>query len=73
MTNIPDTLPSTIFDQLRSRTNFLTGSEVMALIGVSRNALCKWVRAGLIPAVRIGKDNRFDPIQLAIWITAHQM
>ena len=20
-----------------------------------------------------GKDNRFDPIQLAIWITAHQM
>jgi excisionase family DNA binding protein len=45
----------------------------MSLLGVSRNALCRWVRTGKLPAIRIGKDNRFDPAALAGWLEAHQM
>lgn len=58
----------TIVDQLRSRTSLLTGAEVMALLNISRNGLCTWVRAGRIPALRLGKDNRFDPMALADWL-----
>jgi excisionase family DNA binding protein len=63
----------TIVSQLRKRTTYLSGSEVMSLLGVSRNALCRWVRTGKLPALRLGKDNRFDPAALAGWLEAHQM
>jgi excisionase family DNA binding protein len=58
----------TIIDQLRSRTSLLTGTEVMALLQISRNGLCQWCREGRIPYLRIGKDNRFDPLALAAWL-----
>ena len=64
---------ATIVSQLKARTTYLSGSEVMSLLKVSRNALCRWVRTGKLPAIRIGKDNRFDPLQLAGWLEAHQM
>ena len=64
---------STIVSQLRARTTYLSGSEVMSMLGVSRNTLCRWVRTGKLPALRLGKDNRFDPAVLADWLEAHQM
>jgi excisionase family DNA binding protein len=73
MTNTPVTLPSTIVDELRTRARLLSGSEVMSIIGVSRNALCRWARTGVIPALRIGKNYKFDPAALATWIAARQM
>jgi excisionase family DNA binding protein len=45
----------------------------MSMLGVSRNTLCRWVRTGKLPALRLGKDNRFDPAVLADWLEAHQM
>jgi excisionase family DNA binding protein len=69
-----DVSPSaTLVSRLKARTAYLSGSEVMSLLGVSRNALCRWVRTGKLPAIRIGKDNRFAPLQLAGWIEACQM
>ena len=40
----------------------------MALLQISRNGLCQWCREGRIPYLRIGKDNRFDPLALAAWL-----
>jgi excisionase family DNA binding protein len=45
-------------------TPLLTTSEAMAFLKVSRNALCKWVRDGRIPAVTLPNGAyRFDPDQ----------
>lgn len=46
----------------------MTTTEVMGILGVTKNALCHWVRSGRIPAMRIGKDNKFDPANLARWL-----
>jgi len=64
---------ATLVSRLKAHTAYLSGSEVMSLLGVSRNALCRWMRTGKLPAIRIGKDNRFDPAALAGWLEAHQM
>jgi len=45
----------------------------MSLFGISRNALCRWVRDGSIPALRIGKDKKFDPQSLSVWLEARQL
>ena len=63
----------TLVRQLRMRTTYLTCTEVMHLLGKSRNAMCRWVRKGVIPGFRFGKDYRFDPVVLAHWIEAHAM
>jgi excisionase family DNA binding protein len=68
MTADETTPKSTIIDQLGTRASLLTGAEVMALLGVTRNTLCRWCRTGLIPFLRVGKDNRFDPTALAAWL-----
>ena len=45
----------------------------MAIIGVTRQTLCDWVRRGVISAIRIGKDNKFDPAVLASWLATRQL
>jgi excisionase family DNA binding protein len=71
------TLPApsaTIVEQLSVRTTFLTGSEIMALVGISRPVLCRWVRSGRLPgAFKLGKNYRFDPATIAAWIAARHM
>jgi excisionase family DNA binding protein len=57
-----------IIDQLKHRKAYLKTTEVMAILGVTRATLCGWVRSGSIGAVRIGKDNKFDPLALALWL-----
>lgn len=59
-----------IVSQLKLHTSYLSSTEVMGILGYSRKTLCAWVRAGGIPAVRIGRDNKFDPWELALWIEA---
>jgi hypothetical protein len=60
----------TIADRLRLRTTYLPATEVMEILGVDRATLCAWVRSGTIEAVRIGKNNKFDPVTLSNWIDA---
>jgi excisionase family DNA binding protein len=63
----------TIIDQLHQRKTYLTSTEVMAIIGVTRQTLCDWVRRGVISAIRIGKDNKFDTAVLASWLATRQL
>ena len=53
---------NTIVNQLRQRVR---ATEVMAMLGVTRNTLCDWINAGILPAFRIGKNNVCDPAELA--------
>ena len=38
--------------------------------GVSREALYKWARGGVVPCVHIGRRVLFDEIELDAWIAA---
>jgi len=63
----------TIIDDLRRRRGYVSSTETMAILGVTRQTLCRWVNAGTITAVRIGKDNKFDPAHLAAWLEQRQI
>ena len=66
-----ETAQSTIIDRLKQRTAFMRTTEVMELFGVTRATLCGWVRTGTIAAVRIGKENKFDPAEVIRYLTVH--
>lgn len=66
-----ETAQSTIIDQLKQRRTYMPTREVMGLLGVTRPTLCGWVRAGTIAAVRIGKENKFDPAEVIRYLTVH--
>jgi hypothetical protein len=62
-----------IVAKLKLRKSYLYTTEVMGILRRSRNTLCAWVKAGDIPAVRVGRNNMFDPWELALWIEARQL
>jgi len=64
---------STIIDQLRSRQSYVGSTEAMAILGVTRQTLCRWVAEGRITAVRIGNALKFDPQHLADWLEGRQI
>jgi excisionase family DNA binding protein len=65
-------LKNTIVDQLRQRTTYVRATEVMAILGVTRNTLCDWINAGTLPAFRLGKNNVLDPTELADFLEARK-
>jgi hypothetical protein len=71
MANYP--VSSTIIAKLKLRTGYLNTTEVMEILRRSRNTLCAWVKAGDIPALRMGRDNMFDPLELAHWLEERQL
>jgi hypothetical protein len=66
-----DIPPNTLIAQLRERKSYLSTTEVLAILGCTRNTLCGWVRAGKLSATRL-PDNRyvFDPVVLAQWLSS---
>jgi excisionase family DNA binding protein len=63
----------TIIERLKLRTSYVTSTEAMVILGVTRQTLCRWVTEGRIPAVRIGPSNKFDPAHLADWLEERQI
>ncbi len=63
----------TIIDHLRRRRGLISSTETMQILGCSRKSLCAWVKAGRIPAYRIGKDNKFDPHDVANFLNARRI
>ena len=62
----------TIVDQLKQRTSYVRATEVMAILGVTRQKLCDWINTGQLPAIRLGKNNVVDPADLASFLQARQ-
>jgi excisionase family DNA binding protein len=55
-------------EKLLARTGPLAIAEVSDVLGFHEVTLRNWVRAGKVPAVRIG--GQFDPAKLAGWVGA---
>ena len=49
-------------------TSYVRASEVMSILGITRNTLCDWINAGTLPAFRLGKNNVCDPAELAAFL-----
>ena len=57
-----------ITDQLRSKKRLMTPDEVADLLAISPKTIYARVKAGTIPAIRIGASIRFDPADIAGWL-----
>jgi excisionase family DNA binding protein len=57
---------------LRQRTTAMTVTEVAQLLQVSEQTLYRYAQRGLIPVLRFGDVVRFDPTQIADWLSAQQ-
>jgi predicted DNA-binding transcriptional regulator AlpA len=68
MTRHASPLKNTIVEGLKQRTTYVRASEVMSILGITRNTLCDWINRGLLPAFRIGKNNVCDPMELAAFL-----
>jgi excisionase family DNA binding protein len=66
-------VPETIIDALRTRKGYVSSTETMAILGVTRQTLCRWVSEGRISAVKIGISYKFDPAYLAEWLEARRV
>jgi excisionase family DNA binding protein len=74
MRSISSGFPAMVFEYLRGRVTLLITTEVMNLLGVSKNTLCKWVRECGLPAFRMPDHSyRFDPVQLLQWLENRQL
>ena len=49
---------------------FLQADEVAAMLDVNRYRVYELVRSKQIPAVRLGRSVRFDPVRLDEWLAA---
>ena len=66
--NLKTPLNGTIVHQLQARRTYVSSTEVMSILGVSRKTLCGWINSGTLSAYRLGKSNVCDPQILAEWI-----
>jgi excisionase family DNA binding protein len=65
-----ETAQPSIIDQLKLRRTYMRTKEVMEILDVTRGTLCQWVREGAINAVRMGKENKFDPAEVVRYLSA---
>lgn len=63
------TLP-TIIDQLASRKTYVSSTECLDILGITRQTFCLWVREGKLKALRIGNAYVVDPVYLSQWLMA---
>jgi excisionase family DNA binding protein len=58
-----------ILQTLESKEHALKAGELAKLLGVTRQHIYKMAAASVIPSFRIGAAVRFDPRQVAEWLT----
>jgi excisionase family DNA binding protein len=58
----------TLLEQLKAKNTFLTVPETAALIRAHAVTVRDWIRAGTLPAIRIGNKWVVDPGELASWM-----
>jgi excisionase family DNA binding protein len=61
-----------IANALRQRTTVMTVVEVAKLLQISEQTVYRYAQRGLIPALHFGDIVRFEPTQVADWLTTKQ-
>ena len=60
----------TIIEQLNARKTYVSSTEAIVILGITRQTFCLWVREGKITALRIGNAYKVDPSHLAAFLNA---
>ena len=63
----------TIINELKNRKTFIKTKELISILDLTKNTLCKYVREGKIAAVRIGNGNGFDPMAVVAYLEAREL
>ena len=70
---LQETTPPTIIEQLANRKSYVSSTECLDILGITRQTFCLWVRAGKLAAIRIGNSYMVDPVYLALWLRAREV
>ena len=60
------------YSHIESRPAFLTTDEVLDYLKVTSRTIYRLIRAGDLPAVRIGRQWRFRQCDLDAWLERHR-
>jgi excisionase family DNA binding protein len=63
-------IASTIIEQLEARKTYVSSTEAIDILGITRQTFCLWVREGKLAALRIGNAYKVDPAHLAGFLRA---
>lgn len=63
----------TIIDQLAVRKTYVTSTEAISILRITRQTFCLWVREGKLAALRIGNAYVVDPVVLCAFLRARQV
>lgn len=65
-----ETIQPTIIQQLSTRKTYVSSTEAIGILGITRQTFCLWVRQGKLAALRIGNAYMVDPATLASFLSA---
>ncbi len=67
---LADRLATKIVEKQNQPKKFITTQEFMALKGVTKQTVSRWIRNGL--PVEKGRPNRFNPEKVDKWLEKHR-
>lgn len=68
-----ETTQPTIIQQLHTRKTYVSSTEAIGILGITRQTFCLWVRQGKLAALRIGNAYMVDPVVLSVFLAARQV
>jgi hypothetical protein len=68
-----ETTQPTIIQQLYTRKTYVSSTEAIGILGITRQTFCLWVRQGKLAALRIGNAYMVDPVVLSVFLAARQV
>jgi hypothetical protein len=63
----------TIIEQLAARKTYVSSTEAIEIIGITRQTFCLWVRGGKLTAIKIGNGYKVDPVYLSNWLNDREV
>jgi excisionase family DNA binding protein len=63
----------TIIEQLTARKTYVSSTEAIGILGITRQTFCLWIRQGKLSALRIGNAYMVDPAHLSAFLRARQV
>jgi hypothetical protein len=73
MTPSHETTQPTIIQQLSIRKTYVTSTECLDILRITRQTFCLWVRQGKLAAIRLGNTYVVDPVVLSSFLRARQV
>ena len=68
-----DPFSQTFIERLRLTKRYLGAREVVGILGVHITTLQLWTKHRQIPYLKVGHGIRFDPVELADWLSTRQI